>query len=139
MAGRRLRAVREAWDAKGSLNQAWFAQRIGATRTQLANWEAGRLPDPRAMVRLYLEFGIPTDWIYLGQLARVDYDLAERLREKAASLGAVVNAPIAEWPMQIERQPGIRAARRPGAVPRGPAPRVLHDKPTPAHARPAKS
>lgn len=117
MAGLRLRAVREAWDQAGVVKQESFANGIGVTRTALANWEAGKLPDVRAMARLYEWLGIPLEWIYLGQLRHVDYDLAERLRDAAARLGAAVGGQTPQWPMQIERKPGIAAHRLAASIP----------------------
>lgn len=117
MAGLRLRAVREAWDERGVIKQETFAAKIGVTRTALANWEAGRLPDVRAMVRLYDWLGIPLEWIFLGQLRHVDYDLADRLHRAAAELGAAVGGATPEWAMAIERKPGTAASRQPAHVP----------------------
>lgn len=118
MAGRRLKAVREAFAEDGPINQALFGSKIGVTRTALANWEAGKLPDVRAMVRLNHWLGIPLEWIYLGQLRHVERDLADRLEQRAAVLGAVVGGPVAEWPMQKERRPGLEGMRPAAAVPR---------------------
>lgn len=117
MAGLRLRAVREAWDEAGVVKQESFANGIGVTRTALANWEAGKLPDVRAMARLYDWLGIPLEWIYLGQLRHVDYDLAGRLRDAAARLGAAVGGPVVEMPTATSRKPGLAAQRIPGHVP----------------------
>lgn len=117
MAGLRLRAVREAWDPAGVIRQETFAGKLGVTRTALANWEGGKLPDVRAMVRLNAWLGIPLEWIYLGEYRHVDYDLADRLKDAAASLGAAVGAPVVEYPMAIERKPGLAAHRVPGHVP----------------------
>lgn len=88
--GLRLLAVRDAlgW------HQERFAQEIGVERTTLANWEGGkRMPDVLAMVRLYQRFDIPLEWIYAGELGRLPYDIADKLRDRAAELGAVVGAP----------------------------------------------
>ena len=117
MAGLRLRAVREVWDPQGVIKQETFAAKIGVERTALANWEAGKLPDVRAMVRLYDWLGIPLEWIFLGQYRHVDYDLADRLKDAAARLGATVGGPTTEWPMAVERKPGLVAHRVPGHVP----------------------
>lgn len=117
MAGLRLRAVREAWDERGVIKQETFAAKLGVTRTALANWEAGRLPDVRAMVRLYDWLGIPLEWIFLGQLRHVDYGLADRLARTAAELGAVVGGPTVEWPMEVERRAGLASHRKPASIP----------------------
>lgn len=129
MAGLRLRAVREAWDARGVIKQETFAAKIGVTRTALANWEAGRLPDVRAMVRLHEWLRIPLEWIYLGELRHVDYDLAERLSATAAELGASVGGPTPEWPMQVERRPGLAASKPPASIPTRRRRVTLHERP----------
>ncbi len=117
MAGLRLRAVREVWDERGVIKQETFAAELGITRTALANWEAGRLPDVRAMVRLFTWLGIPLEWIFLGQLRHVDYDLADRLARAAGNLGATVGRPAPESPMQVERRAGVAAQRPVASVP----------------------
>jgi transcriptional regulator with XRE-family HTH domain len=127
MAGLRLRAVREAWDPRGVIKQETFAAKLGVTRTALANWEAGKLPDVRAMVRLHAWLGIPLEWIYLGLLRHVEYDLAERLQATAGALGAAVGAATVEWPMAVERNPGLASHRTPGHVPVRPRRATLHE------------
>lgn len=114
MAGLRLKAVRDALE----IGQEAFASKIGVSRTALANWEGGRLPDVVAMIRLFQVFGIPIEWVYCGMLRNVPYELAQQLEERAAELNAAVGAPTVEWPMQVERKPGIAGLRPPGAVPR---------------------
>ena len=116
MAGLRLRAVREAWDPAGVIKQESFAAKLGVTRTALANWEAGKLPDVRAMVRLYDWLGIPLEWVFLGQLRHVEYELADRLQQASARLGAAVGGPTVEWSMAVERKPGAAGHRVPGHV-----------------------
>ena len=129
-AGLRLKAVRLAFDEHGPINQELFAKKIRRERTTLANWEAGALPDVRAMVLLYEWIGIPLEWIYLGEVRRVDFDLADRLVAAAAELGAVVGGAAAEWPMAVERRAGLAAMRPPARVPaRTPRRRQLHERP----------
>lgn len=122
-AGLRLRAAREVLGFK----QEQLANRIGVGRTALANWEGGKLPDIRAMVRLLQETGIPLEWIYAGSLQRVDYDLAEELRAKAAQLGAVVGGAVAEWPMAVSRRDALGTPREASAVPASARHRTLHE------------
>lgn len=126
-AGLRLRAVRDTFALDGPINQAFFASRIGVERTALANWEGGKLPDVRAMVRLNQWIGIPLEWIYLGQLAHVAFDLADRLVARAAELGAVVGGPMAEWPMEVRSRQGLSGSRQPAAVPHRRSTVVLHE------------
>lgn len=124
MAGRRLRAVREAM----GIGQAAFGHVLGVERTTLANWEGGRLPDVRAMVRLMQKLGVPLEWIYAGLLRNMPYEVAEVLEARAADLGAVVGGPVAETPMQVDRRPGLRYLETPAAVPaRRPRGATLHE------------
>lgn len=126
MAGRRLRAVREALN----IGQAAFGHILGVERTTLANWEAGRLPDVRAMVRLWQKLGVPLEWIYGGALRGVPYEVGQILEARAAELGAVVGGAVAEWPMEVERRPGLQSLATPAAVPgRLGAKRTLHEPP----------
>ena len=127
-AGLRLKALREALDELRPIKQETFAAKLGVTRTALANWEAGKLPDLRAMIRLTQIFDFALEWVYLGRYGQVDYDLARRLVARAGELGAAVGAPTPEWPMQLERGAGLNAFRQPGAVPRsGRRFRILHE------------
>ena len=87
-AGLRLRAVRIAACKEYNLTQEQFATAIGVTRPALANWEKGRLPDARAMVRLHAWLGVSLDWIYIGDLRGVPYGLAILIQREAARLGA---------------------------------------------------
>lgn len=93
MAGLRLKAVREAL----GMTQEQFASRIGASRTQLANWEGGKIPDPRAMVRLFAMFQVSPDWIYAGLIRSLPYGIAKEIECIALRLGATVGAPESDW------------------------------------------
>ncbi len=87
-AGRRLHAIRVAVCKEMDLTQEQFAAQIGVSRPALGNWEAGRLPDPRAMVRLHAWLGIGLDCIYLGDLRGVPYGWAVRIQKEAERAGA---------------------------------------------------
>lgn len=128
-AGLRLRAAREVI----GLTQEQLAKQLGIGRTALANWEGGRLPDVRAMVRLLSDFGISLEWIYAGSLARVPYDDARALEAAAAELGAVVGGPVAEWPSAVrQRDALLPAARQPAQAPAATRrSRTLHERPEP--------
>ena len=128
MAGLRLKAVREVL----GMTQESLAHVLGITRTALANWEGGRLPDVRAMVRLSQKFQIPLDWIYAGALGHVAYDLAAQLEASCAKLGAVVGAPVAEWPTATRARNGAVPT---AAVPVRPAGRTLHERVRPPERR----
>lgn len=126
-AGLRLRAVREHL----ALKQESMANLLGCTRTALANWENGeRLPDVGAMVRLYQRTGITLEWIFAGSLREISYDKSADLEHHAAVLGAVVGGPVAELPSEVERRPGLQAAKPPAQTPRRRtrAAGWLHDK-----------
>jgi len=121
MAGLRLKAVREVL----GMTQESLAHVLGVTRTALANWEGGRLPDVRAMVRLSQKFQIPLDWIYAGALGHVPYDLAAQLEARCAEIGAVVGGPVAEWPAAPHARNGAMPA---GTPPRRSGGRTLHER-----------
>jgi transcriptional regulator with XRE-family HTH domain len=81
--GIRLRAVREV----EGLTQEAFARAIGVTETALGNWERGdRVADVLAMVRVLSRFGVTLEWIYAGHLRGMDFDYAEKLRERSEQL-----------------------------------------------------
>jgi transcriptional regulator with XRE-family HTH domain len=107
-AGLRLRAAREHLELK----QESMANMLGCTRTALTNWENGdRLPDVAAMVRLYQRTGITLEWIFAGSLREMNYDKSADLERLAAELGAVVGAPVAELPTEVQRRPGLAASK----------------------------
>ena len=114
MAGLRLKAVREAL----GMTQELFAGHIGASRTQLANWEGGTMPDPRAMVRLLGAFQVSPDWIYAGLIRSLPYEIAQEIECIALGLGATVGAPAPEW--HRGRLTGTTRRNPPGAL----APRI---------------
>ncbi len=80
--GLRLHATRLALGR----GQQDFAVLLGVGRTTLANWEGGKLPDVRAMVRLLDAEGVPLEWIYAGMLRRVEAELSEKLRVELSEL-----------------------------------------------------
>jgi transcriptional regulator with XRE-family HTH domain len=133
-AGLRLKAARLTL----GLSAEVMATELGLTRTALTAQENGQnTPDPLVMARMLRRFGITLEWIYAGELRYVrDFDFQEALRAKAAELGAVVGAPVAEFPMEVEhlgRQPGAAPKRRrpPGAT--------IHEPPAPFSPRPPGS
>lgn len=95
-AGLRLRAVRIAACKEWDLTQEQFATSIGVTRPALANWEGGRLPDARAMVRLHNWLGVSLDWIYIGDLRGVPYGLAVLIQREAERLGVPFHGAVVQ-------------------------------------------
>ncbi|MBU8543976.1 MULTISPECIES: helix-turn-helix domain-containing protein [Roseomonadaceae] len=126
-AGLRLAAAREAM----RLSQDQLAKQIGASRTALANWEGGtRKPDVLALARAQ-EIGIPMEWVMLGNRRHIEFGIMNDLEEACARMGAVMDGPVASWPMAAER----RQAVDPRAPSAAAAPRrndtALHETPKP--------
>lgn len=117
-AGRRLRAAQLAL-GRGVTE---LANALGVQQNTLSNWMSptnSRMPDQVAMLRLWQHFRVPMEFIYGGDTSRIEYDLRERIIQAAAEVGAVLGAPVAEWPMQAEnralpRAPARAPQRRPG-------------------------
>lgn len=75
--GPRLKATREAL----GLSQEQAADETATTGTTWSKWEtAERTPAVGSMLRLRAVFGVPLDWIYAGDPARLPHDLAEKLK-----------------------------------------------------------
>lgn len=132
-AGLRLRALRDVWDEFAPIKQETFAAKMGVARTALANWEGGRLPDIRAMIRLNAWINIPLEWIYLGDLRHVERDLAKRLEIRCAQLGAhvkgadpIVIAAVRARRSELGEALPLAPRRRCGG------PHGFHEQPTPS-------
>ncbi len=131
--GARLRAVRVALGA----TQATFAAEMGVGATTVANWEAGRnLIDIYALARAADRFRFSTDFIVLGDLGGMPFDLAMRVQDvQRRELGATP---------QRGRPPARRDTPLVRAVPDAhedvnPKPRVLHEKgPAPLTGAPSR-
>lgn len=99
MTGLRLKAARLAI---GYDRQDSFAKEIRCTATRYNNWELGnRFPAPDAMVRILQLWGIGPDFIYGGSMRGIPHELYDKLEQTCAELGAVIHAPVAEWPMAV--------------------------------------
>ncbi|QDL55325.1 helix-turn-helix domain-containing protein [Rhodoferax aquaticus] len=60
--GQRIAALR------GKLTQAGFAQRVGASRSSVEGWEAGkRLPDGSSLLRMHEAFGADITYLLTGK------------------------------------------------------------------------
>lgn len=116
----RLRAAQIAL----GLRNADMAHALDIAENTYSNWigsDPKRTIPERAALRLWTLHRIPMEFIYGGDISRTDYDLAQKLREACAELGAVVGAPVAEFPMQadhLNRPPAKAPPRRrpPGAT-----------------------
>ena len=83
LVGKRIRALREEMN----LTQEIFSQRVGASRTRVANWETGlRRPDLDAAIRICEVTGSTTDYLILGRSFTLPSDLREALAARVADL-----------------------------------------------------
>lgn len=89
-AGRRLARVRTAI----GVDQETFAEQLGTSRERIANYEQGsRTPAPDVMVRLHKKHGVPTDYIYHGEVRWLPNWIAERIREQPEILPRIRQTP----------------------------------------------
>jgi len=66
-----------------ALSQAEYANQIGAKRSQLSNWESGlQRPSIDFALRLRERYGLTTDFIYVGDDARLPTALLEAWRSR---------------------------------------------------------
>ncbi len=66
--GARIRMIREG----NGLTQEAFAERIGAQRSQVKNWENGvGRPKPEEAFKISSEFGVDFNFIYTGDARQV--------------------------------------------------------------------
>ena len=124
-ASRRLRAAQRAL----GLRNADMAHMLKVGENTYGNW-VGNNPKRRiseiAMLRLWQLTRIPMEFIYGGDISRTEYDLAEKLKAACAIEGAVIGAPVAEFPMQTDH-----TGRPPARVPRRAPGPSLHDQQAP--------
>lgn len=79
--GERLRQAREAL----GYSQAEFARLHGVDKTKLSHWERGQhYPSPAFVLLLWERHRVTADWIYLGQIHSLPYDLGVSLRAGVA-------------------------------------------------------
>lgn len=122
MVGRRLHATRIAL---GIERQEVMANLMGVQLSTYNNWERGiRMASTDAVVRLLGKTGIGLDWIFAGEMRSLPYDVASKLNEASAEIGAVVGGPIASPALTRHSlsEPGV--ARIP---PRKPRSWALHE------------
>lgn len=77
--GARIRALREVYD----LNQEDFGRKIGVGKTAVSNWEVGlRRPGPEDSFQIVSEFKVTFDFIFRGDVMRLEKWLADALSSK---------------------------------------------------------
>ena len=75
---RRLRATREAF----GMTQTQICRAVGVRPSTWNNWEMkGLRPGLDEAIKLVRILSLSLDWVYLGILAGVPLDIAQRLRE----------------------------------------------------------
>ena len=118
MAGLRLKAARLVL---GVERQDVMANVLGVQPSAYNNWEKGhRLPDVAAMVRLLNRSGVSLDWIFAGELRSMPFELAAKLQEQAAELGAAIA-------VAASLSPNHPTSRRQLVVHRKKLPHQLHE------------
>jgi hypothetical protein len=124
-ASRRLRAAQRALD----LRNVDMAKMLDVGENTYGNWVGSnpqRMLPEIAMLRLWQQTRIPMEFIYGGDISRTDYEMAEKLKAACAIEGAVIGAPVAEFPMQTDH-----IGRPPARVPRRAPRTTLHDQQAP--------
>lgn len=119
--GARLRTIREIV----GLSQAAVAEIAGVGATTINGWESGRNQiDVASLAWIARHLGISTDYVILGDVGSLKFDLATRVQ-------AASRAQLAAGPRPRGRPPGVPTVRDvPDAHERDPN-TTLHDRPTP--------
>lgn len=126
--GSRLQAIREVL----GMTQQAMASAAGVGVTTVSAWESGRNQmDLVKLAKLAMEFGFTTDWVALGDLSGVRFDLALKLQARARAAvdaagqrrGRPARKPPADPPVPVVRDADD------GTPP--PPPRTLHEPPPP--------
>lgn len=75
--GRRLRLARETQNP----GLRSFCRTHGLDPTKVNHWEMGKhYPDPIYILMLWDNYGITADWVYLGRINGLPYELGVNLR-----------------------------------------------------------
>ena len=107
-AGRRLTAARRAL----GMTQAQLAQALAISPGAIGNYEQGkRTPDPAAMARFCLLFGVTMDFLYRGVLAGLPGTLLDAMRQDAVG-AEVMNVDFAPAPAARPQALGFRERQR---------------------------
>ena len=108
-AGLRLAAVRKML----SRSAAEMAHLMGVSMKAYQAYEGGQnLVTPLPAYRLFVLERVPMEWLYAGDLRRADYDVAQRLTEAAAEVGATIGGLVPEFETDARPDPP-RPPRRP--------------------------
>lgn len=108
--GRRLRALREALDLEG----ATFAASIGVAKNTYSHWETGRnLPDIYAMGRVWDQYGVDLNYIFLGRTGTLPADLRVKVAEALNELADYTTSDLAERQSARDAAPTKRGHGRP--------------------------
>lgn len=96
-----------------------MAHLMGISTKAYQAYESGQnMITPLPAYRLFAIERIPMEWLYAGDLRRVDYEVAQRLTDSAAAVGATIGGPVPEFPTDARADPA-----RPPRLP----PRSLHE------------
>jgi len=125
-AGLRLEAARRAL----GLSVEEMASAMGVGRTTLQNWMAGiSKQDWLALTRLQLRLGVTIEFILLGLLRSVPFDLAQRLLVACQALGAPVSTGALPPESTIAAAAEVVAEGAPSGLEDVPPPRrTLHER-----------
>jgi transcriptional regulator with XRE-family HTH domain len=100
--GLRLAAVRHMLGRRA----AEMAHLMGLSLKAYQAYESGQnMIAPLPAYRLFALERVPMEWLYAGDLRRTDYDIAQRLTESAAALGATIGGPVPEFPTDARDNP----------------------------------
>lgn len=92
--GQRLRLAIEEIMQREEISKSEVARRTGTTLSNLNNWIRGdNFPDPLFVVRLYDQFGVTADWIYLERLPGLPLSLRSRISDAESDNRPAVQAP----------------------------------------------
>ncbi|MFN6998893.1 MAG: helix-turn-helix domain-containing protein [Elioraea tepidiphila] len=101
-AGLRLAAARHTLGRSA----AEMAHLMGLSLKAYQAYESGQnMIAPLPAYRLFALERIPMEWLYAGDLRRTDYDLAQRLTESAAVIGATVGGPVPDFRTEARDNP----------------------------------
>lgn len=87
-----------------------MAHLMGLSLKAYQAYEGGQnLITPLPAYRLFALERVPMEWLYAGDLRRADYELAQRLAEAAAQVGATIGGPVPEFQTDAQPDPATPA------------------------------